>query len=282
MSKILVIGIIGQSVFMKCNEFPESGETIKINDIYTEVGGKGFNQALTAKNLGADVKFVCALGDDLYGQLCISEMNRLGVKHHAFIKKNQRTAYANILTNSAGANQVCVYQGANFELFDLDYIYKFIDDSEYILLQLEIPNKINKAIVEYAFKKGKHVILNPAPAGNIDDLLPYVEIITPNEIEVEKIFGDKYREKLLNRNFLSIITRGEKNTLLVKECIKEFKVNSQIPVDTTGAGDAFNGALVYCLSVGISIHEAIKFANEVAGITIKHRYVLPGIEVLKN
>ena len=282
MNKVLVVGIIGQSVFMKCKDFPKSGETIKVENIYTEVGGKGFNQALTIKNLGGNTTFVCALGDDSYGQLCLDEMKRLGVKHHAFIKKGKNTAYANILTNNKGSNQVCVYQGAELEYEDLKDIYKLIDESDYILLQLEIPFHINLAIAKYAYSQNKHIILNPAPASNIEEIIPYVEIITPNEIETKMLFGENYTQNLLNRNFLSIITRGEKNTLLIKECFKEFKVKPQTPVDTTGAGDAFNGALAYCLSIGIELHEAISFANEVAGITIMHQYVLPGIEALKN
>lgn len=282
MNKILVVGIIGQSVFMKCKDFPKNGETIQVENIYSEVGGKGFNQALTIKNLGGNVKFVCALGNDYYGELCLNEMKRLGVTNHSFIKNNQKTAYANILTNCQGDNRVCVYPGASLEVEDLENIYTLIDEAEYVLLQLEIPFEVNLAIAKYAFNNKKHVILNPAPASNIDEILPFVEIITPNEIEAEMLFDKDYFNKLLNRNFLSIITRGKNNTLLIKECIKEFKVEPVEPIDTTGAGDAFNGALTYCLSIGMNIHEAIKFANEAASITVNYQYVLPGIEALKN
>lgn len=282
MSSILVVGIIGESVFMECEKFPSIGETISIQNIYTEVGGKGFNQALTIHNLGGNVTFVCALGQDTYGEKCISEMKRMNIKHHCFIKKNMKTAYANILTDQAGHNQVCVFQGAKLEENDLQDIYELIDEHDYILLQLEVPFEINSAIMKYAYSKKKKVILNPAPAYDISSILEYCDIITPNEIEVQTLFGPNYKEKLLNRNFLSIITRGSKSTLLINECIKEFQVQNINPIDTTGAGDAFNGALVYCLSVGLNLHDAIKCANEVAGITIQHHYVLPGIEALKH
>ena len=282
MNKILVIGIVGESVFMKCDHFHKPGETISVDNIYTEIGGKGFNQALTIKKLGGNVKFICALGNDHIKDKCIEDINKLGLNFDYFIDQNKNTAYANILTNKDGDNRVSVYQGASLKLEDLTKIYEEIDKAEYILLQLEIPFEINLNIVKYAKSKNKKVILNPAPVASINELLDYVDIITPNEIEAITLFGPNYYETLLNKPFKTIVTRGHKNTILITDTIKEFEVDKVIPKDTTGAGDAFNGALVYRLSLGDNIDTAIKYANKVASQTVLYDYVLPGILSLKE
>ena len=281
MNKILVIGIVGESVFMKCDHFHKPGETISVDDIYTEIGGKGFNQAFTIKELGGDVKFICALGNDQIKEKCIEDMKKLEVSFDYFIDQNKNTAYANILTNKEGDNRVSVYHGASLNLNNLSKIYEEIDNAEYILLQLEIPYEINLNIAKYAKLKNKLVILNPAPVTEINELLDYVDIITPNEIEVITLFGTNYQDDLLNKPFKTIVTRGEKNTILITDTVKEFETEKVIPKDTTGAGDAFNGALVYRLASGDDIENAIKFANRVASHTVQYDYVLPGILSLK-
>ena len=122
MNKILVIGIVGESVFMKCDHFHKPGETISVDDIYTEIGGKGFNQAFTIKVLDGDVKFICALGNDLIKDKCIEDMKKLEVSFDYFIDQNKNTAYANILTNKEGDNRVSVYHGASLNLNNLSKI----------------------------------------------------------------------------------------------------------------------------------------------------------------
>ena len=281
MNKILVIGIVGESIFMKCDHFHKPGETISVDDIYAEIGGKGFNQALTIKELGGDVKFICALGNDTIKDKCINDIKMLGVNFDYFIDQNKKTAYANILTNKAGDNRVSVYHGASLKVDNLPKIYEEVDKAEYILLQLEIPYDINLNIAKYAKSKNKKVILNPAPVFDINELLKYVDIITPNEIEAISLFGINYQEELLNKPFKTIVTRGDKTTLLIDDVVKEYQTEKVTPKDTTGAGDTFNGALVYYLSVGENIENAIKYANKVASHTVQYDYVLPGILSLK-
>ena len=267
---------------MKCDHFHKPGETISVDDIYTEIGGKGFNQAFTIKELGGDVQFICALGNDQIKEKCIEDMKKLEVSFDYFIDQNKNTAYANILTNKEGDNRVSVYHGASLKVDNLSKIYEEIDNAEYILLQLEIPYEINLNIAKYAKLKNKKVILNPAPVTEINELLDYVDIITPNEIEVITLFGTNYQDDLLNKPFKTIVTRGEKNTILITDTVKEFETEKVIPKDTTGAGDAFNGALVYRLSLGDNIENAIQYANKVASQTVLYDYVLPGILSLKE
>lgn len=282
MNKILVVGIVGESVFMKCDHFHKKGETIKVESIYTEIGGKGFNQALTIKRLGGEVKFVCALGNDLLKDKIINEINKLNVPMTYFVDRNNQSAYATILTNKQGDNQVSVYQGAQLSINNLQSIYKEIDDVDYVLLQLEIPYDVNLEIAKYAKSKNKKVILNPAPIADIEELLNYCDIITPNEIEVISLFGENYRERLINQNFTTIVTRGSKPTILIQNTIEEFPTEKVIVKDTTGAGDAFNGALVYNLAREKNIKESIKFASSIASNTVQYDYVLPGIIQLKK
>lgn len=282
MNKILVVGIVGESVFMKCDHFHKKGETIKVESIYTEIGGKGFNQALTIKRLGGEVKFVCALGNDLLKDKIINEINKLNVPMTYFVDKNNQSAYATILTNKQGDNQVSVYQGAQLSINNLQSIYKEIDDVDYVLLQLEIPYDVNLEIAKYAKSKNKKVILNPAPIADIEELLNYCDIITPNEIEVISLFGENYRERLINQNFTTIVTRGSKPIILIQNMVEEFPTEKVIVKDTTGAGDAFNGALVYNLAREKNIKESIKFASSIASNTVQYDYVLPGIIQLKK
>ena len=282
MDKVLVIGIVGESVFMKCDHFHKPGETIKVDNIYSEIGGKGFNQALTIKKLGGNVKFICSLGNDSIKEKCINEINKLNVDFEYFIDNKKMTAYATILTNKLGDNQVSVYQGSSLNISNLNEIFNEIDQAEYILLQLEIPYDINLAIVKYAKSKGKKVILNPAPVADISELLKYVDIITPNEIEIITLFGSNYQEELIDKPFKTIVTRGDKSTLLFDKSMKEFDTHKVQVKDTTGAGDAFNGALVYQLANQKSIEEAIIFANKVASHTVQYDYVLPGILSLEQ
>lgn len=282
MNKILVVGIVGESVFMKCDHFHKKGETIKVENIYTEIGGKGFNQALTINELGGKVKFVCALGNDILKDKIIDEINKLDVPMSYFIDENNQSAYATILTNKQGDNQVSVYQGAHLSKNNLQSIYKEIDDVDYVLLQLEIPYDVNLEIAKYAKLKNKKVILNPAPISEIHELLNYCDIITPNEIEAISLFGNNYQEKLINRNFITIVTRGSKTTILIKDKIEEFEIQRVSVKDTTGAGDAFNGALVYAIANEMNLQEAIKFASNIASKTVQYDYVLPGILKLKK
>ncbi len=282
MNKILVIGIVGESVFMKCDHFHKPGETIKVDNIYTEIGGKGFNQALTIKQLGGNVLFTCALGSDSIKDKIINDINKLEVPLKYFIDPNKQSAYANILTNKDGDNQVSVYHGATLSIDNINEIYQEIDNAEYILLQLEIPYEINLKIAKYAKAKNKTVILNPAPVCNIDELLNYVDIITPNEIEAITLFGEDYQTKLIDRSFKTIITRGGKSTVLIDKKVTLYDVEKVTPKDTTGAGDAFNGALVFNIAKGFNLSDSIKNANVVAGHTVQYDFVLPGILDLKK
>lgn len=282
MNKILVVGLVGESVFMKCDHFHQEGETIRVKNIYTEIGGKGYNQALTIKTLGGNVSFVCALGVDSTKDYCLNEMNKMNMDYHYFLDDKNKTAYANILTDKNGNNQVSVYPGAKLYDENIEEIYRLIDDATYILLQLEIPYNINLKIAKYAKALNKTVILNPAPAQDIQELLQHVDIITPNEIEAVTLFGEDYKHVLLNKHFKTIVTRGKKPTLLIDNDIKEYPVEKVKAVDTTGAGDVFNGALVYYLSIGKTLEYALIEANKVASKTVQYNYVLPGILNLKK
>ena len=277
MKKILVIGLVGDSIFMNCDHFHKEGETISVDNIYDEIGGKGFNQALTINKLNGDVTFISAIGNDIYKQKIIDDTTFLGLKH-IYIEKEERSAYATILTNKEGNNQVSVYPGSKLEESDLPLIYKEIDKADIILLQLEIPSNLNRNIIKYSKENNKIIILNTAPCKSFEEEYKLCDLIIPNEIEAVTLFGNNYMEKIKELDLNVIVTLGSKGCVHIdKEKCTYFESIKTNVVDTTGAGDVFCGSIAYYLSIGLTIDEAIKKANKNSSITIKYPYVIPGI-----
>lgn len=276
MKKILVVGLVGESVFMKCDHFHKKAETIIVDHIYDEIGGKGFNQALTIKQLGGSVLFISAVGKDSNGQKCIEDTNKLGLEH-IYIEKDLPTAYATILTNKVGENQVSVFHGAKLERSDLPLIFKEVNNADIILLQLEIDQEITKEIIKFAKENKKTVILNPAPATKLIDEYLMCDLLIPNEREVIDLFGENYLEQISQYPLKLIVTMGEKGSLLINNDVTAYNVEKQEVVDTTGAGDIFCGTIAYSLSIGETLDKAIKKANELASKSVQYSYVIPTI-----
>lgn len=277
MKKVLVIGLVGESVFLKCDHFHRPSETISCEDMYTEIGGKGFNQALAIKVLGGDVLFVSSVGNDVYGEICRNETGKLGL-NHIYIESVNKTSFATILTDRNGNNQVSVYRGSIVQNEDLEYIYQYIDKSDIILLQQEMDIETIKHIIRYSRSNNKFIILNPAPASGYFEEISLCDLIIPNEDEVKVIFGDDFRNEIKTHKCKVIVTLGSKGALLIdgdKEVY--FETDEVKAVDTTGAGDTFCGTIAYCISCGHDLFEAIKNANKNAGLTVKYNYVIPGI-----
>lgn len=277
MKKIFVVGLVGESVFMNCDHFHQDGETISVENIYDEIGGKGFNQALTIHKLGGDVTFLSAIGNDIYKQKIINDTTNLGLKH-IYVEKSDRCAYATILTNKLGDNRVSVYQGCKLEDSDLPLIFSQIDESDIVLLQLEIPLILVKEIIKYAKSKNKQIILNPAPCNKWIEEFKLCDLIIPNEIEANILFGNNYMEKIKELNLNVIVTLGSKGCIHInnhqEKSYESIKTNV---IDTTGAGDVFCGSIAYYLSKNYCFDDAIINANINASKSIKYHYVIPGI-----
>jgi len=268
MPKISVIGICGNSMFMYADHFHENGETLVADSVFEEIGGKGINQAIAAKRMGADVSFLCAIGDDEYGEKSMKVAKENGINAHFKIKEGKATPFAVILTDKNGENRVTEYKSAELTIEDVISFEEEIAKSDILLLQQEVPSCVNEKAVEVADKYGVKVILNPAPIREIPDkMAEKVFMVTPNEQEMQAINIKRFKN--------CITTLGKKGCLINgSESVAAIMVKA---VDTTGAGDTFNGTLAVCIAEGMSLEEAAQYAVIASGISVGRKYVLNAI-----
>lgn len=276
---ISVIGICGESIFMRLDRFNRPGETVVTDNIHVEAGGKGANQALTIAKLGGKVNYLTALGNDAYGHACEEVFKSAGLNYKIAYKEGVKTDVGIIFTDKSGENQVTVYTGASSKLNEKD-VFSFeneIAESEYLLMQLECSDEVLLAGVTLAEKHGVKVILNPAPARKIDPaVLEKVYLLTPNEIEAETLLSYCKPKNL-------VITLGKKGARVIAGGVDEVvPCVPAKPQNTTGAGDVFNGALAYAICGGKDIVSAVKFANAASSIKVESRYVLDGIPAIEQ
>lgn len=283
MSKILVIGSSNIDMTAKVERLPRPGETIG-NAVFMQAnGGKGANQAVAAARLGGDVTFVTCVGKDANGDMLKKQFTTEKIHTDYMITaKDAPTGTALIFVAADGENCIAVAPSANNCILrnNIDAIKNVIDETDYILLQLEIPIDTVEYIVEYASKKGKKIILNPAPAAKVsDELLNKLYLITPNETESGIIAGMqvenpeeilKAAEVLMKKGVENvIITLGSKGSLLVNSTGKKmFEARKVQAIDTTAAGDVYNGALVAALAEGKTLEDAIRFATISSSISV--------------
>nr|MBO4518028.1 hypothetical protein [Clostridia bacterium] len=278
MKKIAVIGICGKSVFLGCDKFPARGESIVCNSLHTEPGGKGVNTAITVKRLGGDVSYLVSLGNDEYGKECISffEREKLRVKYNV---KNGATDYGVVLHNGDGNNCVSVFIDDKIKLTEND-VAEFeteLKEASYVAVSAEVSDGVLLKTAEICEKYGTKIIFDPSPVREIpDEFLKKVWLFTPNETEFENLF-----KKITPEN--AVITLGGKGAILIEKGKRtEFPTVSVNVKNTTGAGDVFNGALCYSLSIGNDLSESVKFAMRVAAYKVSCQYVIEGIPTLKE
>ncbi len=268
MVKIAVIGLCGHSTFMRADHFHQKGETLMATSTSEEIGGKGFNQAIAAVRMGAEVSFLAAVGDDANGLLCAEALAQNNVKPFLKTKADKKTTFAFILTDSSGQNQVTEFIGAELTPEDVLSFEEEIKSCDILLLQHEVPVCVNEVAVEIAKKYGVKVILNPAPIDRIpESIAENVFAITPNEQERTAIEIEKFRNV--------ITTLGDKGCSINDEIfIGSLPVKA---VDTTGAGDTFNGVFSVCIAEGMDLETASKYAVCASGISVTKSGVLNAI-----
>jgi len=281
--KILVIGSSNTDMVIKTNNFPAPGETILGGRFLMNAGGKGANQAVAAARLGGMVTFIGKIGDDIFGKQAVQQLEDEGINvNFVAVDHENPSGVAMITVDHKGENSIVVAPGSNGTLSpgDFNKALSELQDAEFVLMQLEIPIPTVEYIAQIAAQKQKKVILNPAPAAKLsDELLQNLYIITPNETEAElltqiKVTDEqsalKAAEALHKKGVeIVIITMGAAGAFLLingeSEIIHASKVKA---VDTTAAGDTFNGALAVGLSEGKTIQESIAFANKAAAISV--------------
>lgn len=283
---ICVFGIFVADICFFADSIPVAGQTILGEKYIIGPGGKGSNQAIAAARAGGEVSFISKVGSDNYADLAISLYKDSGINYDGLeIDENESTGSAGILINrKTGENAINVVPGAAGTIGKnlIDKNLSIIKDSKIFLTQLETP----KDVTLYALKEAKSqnciTILNPAPSSEIpDDFFQYIDFFTPNETEASFYFNKLVKNeddcKVAGKYFLEkgvkniLITLGEKGCYF-KNIDEEFlmpasKLNKPV-VDTTGAGDAFNGALSVALSQNKTYKQSIEFANLVAGISV--------------
>ena len=280
------IGLGGESVFLGVDHFHAPGETLRAKDMFVEAGGKAYNQAVAAARLGAKVCFFGAVGQDSGGTLCRDVLKAEGIVPVLQTVPNVNTAYACILTDANGENQVTVSRGAA-DCLSADFICRqeaAIARCTHLLLGLECPLEATAAALKLAKKYGIFTILNQAPAVPLDmDFLRSFDLITPNLQEAAVLLGLTHPPELhaLGRLFLeagltnAVVTLGSMGSLLITPCKQlRFPALPVKAVDTTGAGDTFNAALTVAISRGKTIEEAIELATNAAAWSVSYNHVL--------
>lgn len=290
MSDILVIGSMNVDMTVKVKELPKAGETILARNMTYGLGGKGANQALAAARLGGKVRMLGCVGDDDFGRKQLKALQEVGV-NIADIKVDQSTSTGSafICVEESGANCIVVDQGANCSC-DESYIEgqkETILSSDILLVQMEIPQNALYLAILYAERANKKIILNPAPAPEQipDDIYPKLDYLIPNETELMKLAGmeetlfggENYEEmlregtrRLLDKGVRTIIvTLGDKGCGIFKKGYTAYYPAKKVKaVDTTAAGDCFNGAFATALSEGKTEAEAIQFAVCASAIAV--------------
>lgn len=277
MRRISVIGSINVDMVIKASKRPLKGETILGDEFSIHPGGKGTNQAVAIARLGGNVKMFGCVGDDVYADEMIRNLETNGVDTRHIKKcKGISTGVASI-TVAENDNSIIVVKGAN-DLVDIDYINSIKDEilkSDYVLLQYEIPISTVEYVVDLCSKKNIKIIINPAPIADVSkETLEKADYITPNEHEAALMFKNVRSIDQILKNYPKkiIVTLGKQgasyfdgNTIVN---IPVFNKGVKV-VDTTGAGDTFSGAFVRSLAEDMDIKEAVEFAQYASGISIE-------------
>ncbi len=291
--KVAVFGSYVVDLMGRTPHLPVPGETVKGSVFKMGAGGKGFNQAVAAHKAGAVVTCITKMGRDSFADVALNTMEELGMsREHLFFHDTVETGIALILVDeNTSQNEIVIVPGACATISDEDIagIEEVIREAEYVLLQLEVNPSANESVIKMAEKYHTKVILNTAPYQPVrDDLLEKVYMVTPNEVEAEamtgipvvdlegakkaaKVFFDKGVKKV-------VITLGERGVFVSSDGREEIIPGFQVKaIDTTGAGDAFNGGLLTALSEGKDLWEAARFANGVAALSVQKLGTTPSM-----
>lgn len=288
------IGLGGESVFLSVDHFHAPGETLHAKGMFVEAGGKAYNQAVAAARLGAKVCFFGAVGRDSGGALCREVLEAEGIEPVLQTIPDVNTAYACILTDSGGENQVTVSRGAA-DCLSADFIYRqeaAIARCTLLLLGLECPLEATAAALKLAKKHGIFTILNPAPAIPLDlDFLRSFDLITPNLQEAAVLLGLPHTPEIRELGQLlleagltnAVVTLGSMGSLLITPSKQlRFPALQVSTVDTTGAGDTFNAALAVAIGRGKSLEEAIEFATNASAWSVSRSHVLESLPTARE
>lgn len=265
--KITVVGSINMDLVTITTQMPQIGETLLGKQFQMNPGGKGANQAVAAARLGADVRLIGCVGNDRFGQDIIQHLSNEGVDISNVEPVTDRTATATITVYNQD-NSIIVVPAANHHVTAafVESKREVIADSDILLVQLEILLEGVQKAVEIAKENGVTVILNPAPIQELPaEIIRQVDYLTPNEHE-QMVLKQQLHDQDLSGKL--IVTKGSQGVSIIEEGqelnVPAYKINV---VDTTGAGDSFNGGLAVALSQGMSLSDACRYGNAVAALS---------------
>jgi ribokinase len=282
MDNIFIIGSTNTDMVVKTQRFPLPGETILGGTFFMHAGGKGANQAVAAARLGGKVTLVTKLGKDIFSEQSLAGFKKEHINtDFVFLDEGLASGTALIIVNEEGENSIVVAPGANAALMpaDLDKVYN-LKDAAILLTQLEIPTQTVGYLAKLAKKNQQQLIINPAPAGLLDDeLLDGLFLITPNETEASLLTGIQVEDEtdasraasiFLNKGAQHvIITMGRKGAYFQNNSLKFMIPAPHVKaMDTTAAGDVFNGALAVALNEKKDWERALRFAVQAASISV--------------
>lgn len=287
--KIVVVGSFNADLTSTMARMPRRGETVHGREFVIGPGGKGSNQAVAAARLGAEVTFVGRIGQDVFAPYALNMWQQEGIDTRFVIQDPQlATGVAPIFVDDAGENSIVVVLGANLALSpaDVDAAAAAIASADILLTQLEIDYSTAAHALQLARQHGVRTILNPAPAGPLPaSILRLADYVTPNETELELLSAERgmpperAAASLLGRGDQTIIvTLGSRGAMMVRQDGSTLVPGYPVGVvDTTGAGDAFNGGLAVALAEGKGEAEAIAFANATAALCVTRPGTAPSM-----
>lgn len=293
MPRVAVVGSFMMDLVVRAPRRPTRGETVIGSSFGMFPGGKGANQAVAAARLGAKVSMIGRLGKDAFGDTFLRLMAEEGIDTSGVVVDDAvGTGVGNPVVEDTGENSIIIVPQANSNLSkqDIHESARTIGGADVLLLQLEVPMEASLAAARIAHEAGVKVVLNPAPAAELSDsFLSMVSVIVPNEIEFEGLTGttphdltvtaEASRHLMVNGPSTVVVTIGSRGAYVVEAGnavhVPTEKVDKVI--DTTGAGDAFCGALAFGIASGKTIVDAVTYANKAAGIAVTRLGAIPSL-----
>lgn len=282
----MVIGSISTDFVVLTDRRPQVGETVTGNDFQTTFGGKGANQAVASARLGGDVSMVGTVGTDVFGSQLIQNLADNGIVTDNVERVTEKPSGSAHITIADGDNSIVYIPGANNEITvaRIEQLKETLLTAAIVIVQNELPQAVIDEIITFCFENDIKTIYNPAPARVVAaEILEKATYFTPNESEFHQLFPDltitEGLEKYPNQLILTMGSKG----VYFNDGEKEVQIPSYkvVPVDTTGAGDTFNGAFAVALSKGMSVQASIQFGNLAASLSIQKMGAQGGMPTLE-